>query len=90
LVIGTGCCSWSRMSGKRNLVEPNIGLRGVPVGTWLSAKALGAKGESPCFSASAPVTVKRPHRWRSRRVIWSRDSALTISARLSRARCASR
>jgi len=47
--------------------------------------ALGANGLRPCFRASIPVTPKMPHLYRSRRVIWPCDRALTISARLSRA-----
>src|SRR5262245_9892588 len=70
-----------------NFCAPNKGLRGAPVGTC--AKALVANGLKPFFKASRPLAVKIPHLYRSRRVITPWDSALTISARLSRARCAS-
>src|SRR5215470_6823056 len=55
----------------------------------LSANALGANGLSPCFSASAPVTVKIPHLYRSRRVICPSERALRISWRFLRAFSAS-
>ena len=75
-----------------NFCAPNNGLRGVPVGIWLplwEAKALGANGLKPFLHTSNPLVVKIPHRKRSRLVIWPMESALTISARLSRALCAS-
>ena len=60
-ISGTGVCSASRGIAWVNFCAPNSGLRGVPVGTLLSAKALGANGLRPFFSASAPVAVKMPH-----------------------------
>ena len=83
LVSGIGVCSCSRGMRWLNLAAPNSLLRGVPVGT--SAKALRANGLSPFLQASNPVVVRIPHLKRSRLVIWPSDSALTISARLSRA-----
>src|SRR5215471_19402088 len=56
----------------------------------LSANALGANGLSPFFNASAPVTVKIPHLYRSRRVICPSERALRISRRFLRAFSASR
>src|SRR5262245_16462619 len=70
-----------------NFCAPNKGLRGAPVGTC--AKALVANGLKPFFKANRPLAVKIPHLYRSRRVISPWDSALMISARFSRARCAS-
>jgi hypothetical protein len=64
----------------------NSGLRGVPVGTW--ANALRANGLKPFFRVRKPPLVTAPL-YRSRRVIWLREGAFTISARLSRALCAS-
>src|SRR5262245_13787593 len=70
-----------------NFCAPNNGLRGVPVG--IAPKALRANGLSPFFHAKNPPAVKRPHLYRSRRVICPCERALTISARLLRAFCAS-
>jgi hypothetical protein len=76
--------------GWDNGVAPNSGLGGTPVGISLPpAYALLAKGLKPFLASSNPVDVKIPHLNRSRLVIWPWESALTISARLSRAFCAS-
>src|SRR5262249_28851946 len=48
-----------------------------------------AQGLSPFLHTSRPLEVKMPQRMRSRREICPSARALTISARLSRARCAS-
>jgi hypothetical protein len=87
-VKGIGVCSGSLGMGWENFKAPNSGLLGVPVG--MSAKALRENGLSPFLRASAPVAVKMPHLMNSRRLTWPCDRALTISARLSLARCASR
>src|SRR5258708_7876854 len=60
-------------------------------GIFTVTGALALKhGLSPCFNASAPVTVKIPHLYRSRRVISPSERALRISWRFLRACSASR
>ena len=88
-VTGTGDCRFRRFSGWSNFLAPNSGLRGVPVGT-LGKGAARQGAESPFLHTSSPPEVKIPQRIRSRRVICPLERALTISARLLRALCASR
>src|SRR5215510_3370855 len=86
--MGVGVCSDSRGMGVKNFLAPNSGLGGVPVGTP-SAKALGASGLKPFLHTRMPPLVMMPHLMRSRRLIWPRERARWISARLSRALWAS-
>ena len=84
---GIGVCSRSRGMRWENLAARTAGCAACRLEP--AAKALRRNGLSPFLHASTPLLVKRPHRKRSRRVIWPCERAFTISARLSLAFCAS-
>src|SRR6266446_6494211 len=77
-----------RGMGVEKSCTPKSGLDGKPVGIE-SAYALRTNGLNPCFMASTPPAVKRPHFRRSRREICPWDQALRISRRFLRAFSAS-
>jgi hypothetical protein len=62
----------------------------MPVGIFESAYALLTKGFNPCFQASIPPALNKPHLITSRREICPCDSAFKISRRFFRAFSASR